>query len=153
MCRLVRAGRRPKPQNRANAGAAEATVTHLDAAGEGTQDVERNEFKQQLKQAIADATPQPKSEDEAERVMQTGAADADQRSQRHRPNSAMMRWPTPLGRRAEVSPESQPADTQTSLSPEPLGEPPAPVSAAPVVPEPLPPERLDYSSDRAQLTR
>src|SRR6185503_18623478 len=42
---------------------------------------------------------------------------------------------------------------ETKLKPEPLGAPPAPVSAAPVVPAPLPAERLDYSSDREPTDR
>jgi hypothetical protein len=49
----------------------------------------------------------------------------------------------------EVTASPKPALPEAKLQLEAVGPPPAPVSAAPVVPVPLPPERLDYSSDRA----
>jgi hypothetical protein len=49
---------------------------------------------------------------------------------------------------AEAAPADQHVDPATQLVPEQVGAPPEPVSAAPVVPAPLPPERLDYSLDK-----
>src|SRR5690606_18046382 len=48
----------------------------------------------------------------------------------------------------EVNPADQPVDPARPLEVQQPGPPPAPVAATPVVPAPLPPEKLDYSSDR-----
>ena len=50
---------------------------------------------------------------------------------------------------ADVSPAGMPAVAAAPLTPEQIGEPPAAVSPASVVPPPIPAERLDYSDDRA----
>ena len=123
------------------------TVANLDQAKAET--VKRDEFKRKLKEAIAAATPQPKTEAQADRVMKTGATEA----------SSTLRGQLSIERDAAAGPlesattdvpaESQSAPPETDLQSEKLGAPPAPVSAAPIVPAPLPAEQLDYSSDRA----
>jgi len=128
--------------------AATQTVGNLDAAK--AEAVKRDDFKSRLKQAIEAATPKPKSESEAEKVMKTGATQA---SGALRGNLASERdaatGPLKSAAASEVPPASQPAPPKTELQTEPAGPPPAPVAAAPVVPAPLPPQRLDYSADRA----
>lgn len=126
--------------------AATQTVANLDAAK--AEEVKRNEFKTKLKQAIEAATPKPKTESEADKVMKTGAAQASGalRGQLATERDAAA-GPLKSAAATEVPAASQPAPPTTSLETVPVGPPPAPVSAAPVVPAPLPPERLDYSAD------
>jgi len=129
-------------------GAAVQTVGGMDAAKAAA--VRRGEFKAKLKKAIQDATPQPKTQDEAKQVMKEGGAQA----------SACLRGELAAERDAAAGPmkaasaneapaSGQPAPPATALQVQPAGPAPAPVSAAPVVPAPLPPQRLDYSADRA----
>ena len=135
------------PQAEQKRSAAAQTVANLDAAeAEG---IKRNEFKSKLKQAIEAATPQPKTESEAERVMKSGAAQASGTLRGQLKSEAdTAAGPMQSAAASEVPASSQPAPPVTALQSESVGPPPAPVSAAPVVPAPLPPERLDYSADR-----
>ena len=136
------------PETEQTRSAAAQTVENLDEAE--AREVERKQFKDKLREALRAATPEPKTESEAERVMETGAKDA---SNALRGELATERdaaaGPLRSAADTEVPPSEQPAPPKTELQPEQVGPPPAPVSAAPVVPAPLPPERLDYSSDRA----
>lgn len=129
-------------------GAATETVRALD--GTKAEKVSRDEFKAKLKQAIEEATPKPKTEAQAEQVMQQGATQA---SGALRGTLATERdaaaGPLKSAASTETDPSTQPPPPDVKFEMEPVGPPPAPVSAAPVVPAPLPPERLDYSSDRA----
>lgn len=127
--------------------AATQTVANLDAAK--AEEVKRNEFKTKLKQAIEAATPKPTSESQANKVMKEGAAQASGtlRGQLATERDAATGPIRSAG--TEVPASSQPAPPVTALQSETIGPPPAPVSAAPVVPESLPAERLDYSADRA----
>lgn len=137
------------PQTEQTRMAATQTVENLDAEQENADEVNRAQFKTALKQAIKDATPEPSTESEAENVMKTGAANA---SNTLRGELATQRDATagPLASAAstEISASDQVVPPQTDLELEQVGEPPIPVSVASVVPAPLPPERLDYSSDR-----
>ncbi len=135
------------PQAEQKRAAATQTVANLDAAK--AEEVKRNEFKSKLKKAIADATPQPKTEAQAEQVMKSGAAQASGtlRAQLSTERDAAA-GPMKAATEAEVPASSQPAPPAASLQSEQVGPSPAPISAAPVVPAPLPPEQLDYSSDR-----
>jgi hypothetical protein len=141
-----------EPRREQTRTAAAQTVANLDAAE--AEAVKREAFKDKLKKAIDDATPKPKTESEAENVMSQGAGRA---SNTLRGELATERdaaaGPMKTASQTEVPPSAQPAPPKTELQPEPLGAPPAPVSAAPVVPAPLPPERLDYSSDRGPTER
>jgi hypothetical protein len=129
--------------------AAVQSVGNLAAAK--TAPVKRNDFKDKLKEAIKKATPQPKTESEADDVMKSGGAKAsntlrDQLStQRDEAAGSLKSAASPEG---DVAPSSQPAPPKENLTPEPLGAPPAPVAAAGAVPAPLPAQQLDYSSDR-----
>ncbi len=136
------------PQAEQKRAAATQTMANLDAAK--AEEVKRLEFKAKLKQAIEAATPKPKSESEADAVMKEGAAKASGtlRGQLSTERDAAA-GPIKSAASTEVPASSQPAPPVVALQSEVVGAPPAPVSAAPVVPESLPAERLDYSSDRA----
>ncbi len=138
-----------EPETEQSRGAAAQTVANLDEAE--AREIQRQQFKQALQDAIRAATPEPETEEEAEQVMETGATQASaalgQELATQRDTAAA---PMRSAAEHEVPPSERPAPPETELQPEQVGSPPAPVSAAPVVPEPLPPERLDYSSDSAQ---
>lgn len=142
------------PQTEQTRMAARQTVENLDASQENTEEVKRTEFKNALREAIRAATPEPNSESEADRIINTGARNA---SNTLRGELATQRdaatGPLESAASNEVPPSALPAPPDTDLELEQVGEPPAPVSAAPVVPAPLPPERLDYSSDRGSTDR
>jgi hypothetical protein len=137
-----------EPKTEQMRGAAVQTVATLDAAE--AEKVRRETFKAKLKEAIDKATPKPTTEDEAEAVMENGAAEANQTLRgamtSERDTAA---GPLKAATGSEAPASDQPAPPKTELESEPVGSPPAPVSAGPVVPEPLPPEQFDYSSDRA----
>jgi|GEM_PF-2369986 len=136
------------PKTEQTRTAAEQTVKNLDADAAEAKNVKREEFKSKLKKAIEEATRQPKTESEADKVMKTGAANASKvlSGQLATERDAAI-GPLKSTVATEVPPTTQPAPPQTKLRPEQVGSPPAPVSAASVVPAPRPP--LDYSSDRA----
>lgn len=135
------------PAIEADRGAAVATVETLKSA-DTEKKVDQKDFRAKLMDAIANSMGDPKTESEAERVMQKGAKEANEAL---RGGLGTMRdsaaGPLKTAMGAEPAPVAQPK--QTNIQAEPVGAPPAAVSASPVVPEPLPPERLDYSSDRA----
>lgn len=130
-------------------GAAHATVATLDAAE--TKKLPRDTFKDKLKEAIlAATTPKPKTEAAADKMMKTGAATAST-AMRGQLGTARDTATGTLKTAAasEASPAKQEAPAQSDLKTEKIGPAPASVSAAPAVPQALPPERLDYSEDRA----
>ncbi|HEX7153690.1 MAG TPA: hypothetical protein VF618_19540 [Thermoanaerobaculia bacterium] len=133
------------PQIEGSREASVATVTTLDAAK--TAKVRRDQFKADLKAAIKAATPEPKTEDQADEVMKTGGKKA---SNALKGSLATERDAAAGGMKGAAATEVAPAPSgaKTELTSEAVGAKPAPVSAAPIVPAPLPPERLDYSSDR-----
>ena len=138
------------PETEQTRNAAAGTVANLDEAKEGASEVSRSEFKRKLREAIDAATPRPTTESQAEHVMQTGARNASgalRGSLTAEQDAAV--GPLRTAADAEVPPATQQAPPRTELQSEQVGSPPARVSGAPVVPAPLPPERLDYSSDRA----
>lgn len=129
--------------------AAEATVGNLDAAQKDTATFQRSEFRAALRMAIDKATPKPTTEEQANKVMATGAQTAStalQGTLSTQKNAAV--GPLQDTAAAEASAANQHVEPATPLVPEQVGAPPEPVSAAPVVPAPLPPERLDYSLDK-----
>ncbi|WP_454778182.1 phage tail protein [Georgenia muralis] len=132
-------------------GAAVATVQNLDEAGTETDTFQRESFRAALSAAIVAATsPTPTSEDQANRVI-SGGAQAASSSLQGQLGAQRDAAAGPLA--APAAAEVPPADVETpqpevDLQVEQVGPPPAPVAAAPVVPAPLPPERLDYSEDR-----
>src|SRR6266404_5821603 len=136
--------------------AATQTVTNLGTATDKTKPVPRDEFKKKLKEAIEASTPKPTTESQADKLMKTGAADA-RATMSGQLTSERDAATGPLKSQSQaasdVSPSSQPAPTEAALQPEQTGAPPAPVSSASVAPAPLPPERLDYSSDREPTDR
>lgn len=130
-------------------GAAQATVTTLDAAE--TKKIQRDTFKDKLKEAIVAATtPKPKTEAAADKMMKTGATTAST-AMRSQMGTARDTATGTLKTAAatEAAPGQQQVAPQTDLKIEKIGAAPAPIAAAPAVPPPLPAERLDYSSDRA----
>jgi hypothetical protein len=137
-----------RPRTEQVRGAAVHTIGSMDAAKADA--VRRGEFKAKLKKAIQDATPQPKSESEANKVMKEGGAQASGtlRGQLSAERDAAA-GPMKSAAASEVPASSQPAPPVATLQVQPPGPASAPVSAAPVVPAPLPPQRLDYSADHA----
>jgi hypothetical protein len=136
--------------------AAEETVTNLDVAKDQAKPVKRDDFRSKLREAIRKATQEPKTESQAENVMRTGAKQANETLRGHLASerdaaTGPLRSQSAPG--ADVPASSQELRPQTPLEPEQVGAPPAPVSAASVVPAPLPAERLDYSSDREPTDR
>lgn len=129
--------------------AAEATVNGLDAAQQDTQTFQRSEFRAALRKAIDDATPKPRTEAQADAVIATGAQTASTALQGTLgAQKDVAAGPLQSAVHVEASPSDQQVAPAAPLVLEQVGAPPQPVSAAPVVPAPLPPERLDYSSDR-----
>ena len=140
-----------QPGTEQKRSAATATVNNLDAAKDGSKQVARETFKSAFKKAIEAATPKPTTEAEADKVVESGAKTA----------STTMQGQLATQKDAAVGPLKNPAASGSAAGlaarrrrkrrskPEEAGPRPAPVSAAPVVPPPLPPERLDYSEDRA----
>jgi hypothetical protein len=122
----------------------------LDKSRETTQKVRREDFRSSLRQAIERAIPEPTTEAQSKDVMKHGGERA---SGQLRSSLATERDAATGTMKSavetEVTASSKPALPEAKLQLESVGPPPAPVSAAPVVPAPLPPERLDYSSDRA----
>lgn len=137
-----------KPRTEQVRGAAVQTVGGMDAAKADA--VRRGEFKAKLKKAIQDATPQPKTEAEANRVMKEGGAQASGtlRGQLSAERDAAA-GPMKSAAATEAPASGQVAPPETALQVQAPGPAPAPVSAAPVVPAPLPAQRLDYSADHA----
>lgn len=136
------------PKTEQTRGAAVQTVATIDSAK--AEKVKRDSFRAKLREAIDKATPKPKTESEADHVMKAGAAEAS--TKLHGSMSAerdAAAGPLKGAAKDDVPPSTQPEPPKVDLKPETVGAPPAPVSAGPVVPAPLPPERLDYSSDRA----
>lgn len=126
---------------------AERTVEAIDAVPLG--EVPKQSFKDALRRAIDEATPKPKTEDEAERVMAHGATDASaQLNSQLGVQREQAAGPLRSAAQAEAAPAPEAGAPAPALVPEPTGPAPEPVSAGPVVPAPLPAERLDYSADR-----
>ena len=140
------AGKDPKTEQTRNAS--RQTIENLDEAK--ANEIRRQEFKAKLKEAIDKATPKPTTESQADKVMKSGAADANKtmRQELTTERDAAL-GPLKTAAKIEASPSAQPKPPETKLQLEQVGPAPQPVSGAAVVPAPLPPERLDYSSDRA----
>jgi hypothetical protein len=137
------------PSKEQQRGAAVATAAKMDSVDPGK--VNRDTFKDKLKAALKAAVPDPKDQEEAERTMKSGgvqtstALKGELQGQHDAAAGPMTAVASPQG---EVPASSQPAPPAQTLTPEVPGQPPAPVSAAPVVPAPLPDQKLDYSADR-----
>jgi len=139
-----------QPGTEQKRSAATATVNNLNAAKDGSKQVARETFKSAFKKAIEAATPKPTTEAEADKVVSSGAKTASTTMQGQlatQKDAAVGPLKNPAA--AEVPPGQIPAAPEKPLKPEEAGPRPAPVSAAPVVPPPLPAQRLDYSEDRA----
>ena len=140
------------PATEQQRGASVATMTNISAAAAEPAQIDRNDFKAKLKEAILRSMPMPRTEDEAEEVMQQGARNASgalQGELHGQSQEAAGPIASASDPAAEVSPAGMPAVAAAPLTPEQIGEPPAAVSPASVVPPPIPAERLDYSDDRA----
>jgi hypothetical protein len=139
------------PATEQRRGGAARTVQQIDAAE--PEDVDRRTFKERLTDALHAAVPIPRNESEAERVMEQGAADTSARMQGEI-GAQSAQAAAPLAAAAapenEVAPQDQPAPPATPLTPEAVGDPPASVSPASVVPDPLPAQQLDYSEHRGE---
>lgn len=138
-----------QPATEQQRSAAKNTVANLDAAQQQTSEVDQSTFRDKLREAIDAATPEPKTEEDAEELVSGGARDASnvlQGTLATQKDAAVGPLSNPEA--AEAPPDPKTVRAPAPLLPEQVGDPPAPVSAAPVVPAPLPAERLDYSEDR-----
>jgi len=122
------------------------TVATLDAA-DASKQVSRQEFRRKLREAIQNATPQPKTKEEADRVVSVGATQASG-ALRGTLTAERDAAAGPMKAAANTQVPAQPLGKQSALESEQVGAPPAAVSAAAAVPAPLPAARLDYSADR-----
>ena len=132
-------------------GAAVQTVSVLD--GSKPQPFRRQEFKDKLRKAILDATPQPKTEAEADSVKDGGAKASKALTGEMQTSRDRTVGPMQAAAATNVSPADQPKSAVAPLQVQPPGPAPAPVSAASVVPASLPAQRLDYSADREPTDR
>jgi hypothetical protein len=133
------------PKIEAARDASVATVDTLSNAQ--TEKVRRQKFKDDLTKAIKAATPEPKTKEQAETVIQTGGKTA---SNALKSSLGTERDAAAGGMKGAAATEvpPSPGGAKAEMESDVAGAAPAPVSAAPIVPAPLPPERLDYSSDR-----
>ncbi len=135
------------PASEAKRVADKETVYKLGDEAEKAPNVQRQKFVDTLVEAIDRRMGNPKSESQAEHVMKEGAKEANAEVSSHlAEQSEATENPLRDAAATEVTPTT--AEQKVDFKPEEVGQPPKPVSAAPVVPEPLPDERLDYSSDR-----
>jgi hypothetical protein len=140
------AARQPAVEQRRSSAERTVEAIHAVPAGE----VPRQSFKEALRRAIDEATPKPRTEDEADRVMAQGATDASaQLNAQLGVQREQAAGPLRSAAQAEAAPAPEAGQAAPELVPEPTGPAPAAVAPDPVVPAPLPAERLDYSSDRA----
>ncbi|WP_181366457.1 phage tail protein [Albidovulum aquaemixtae] len=116
-----------------------------------TGEVDRQTFRQQLREAIDNAMPPPESEDDAKRLMDEGGEDAAREIQGSLGGHTAE---ATGGLPAAVEEANQPAPTPEGeavpLEPEAVGDAPAAVSAGPVVPPPSTPQAVDMSRNRAE---
>lgn len=136
------------PPNEQARDAATATVDQLNDAK--TPNLQREEFKKKLSEAVNQEMHQAKTEDEAKRVMNEGATRA---SDKLKGGLAQERQDAAGGldaaAKTDVPADKQHAPEKVELHVEVAGPQLAPVDARPAVPPPLPAAKLDYSSDRA----
>lgn len=128
--------------------AATATVEQLNNAK--TENLQREELKRKLSQAVNQEMHQAKTEDEAKRVMNEGAARASATlrgglEQEREAATGGLR----LAAKTDVPADKQHAPEKAELHVEAAGPQLGPVEAGPAVPPPLPAAKLDCSSDRA----
>jgi hypothetical protein len=138
------------PATERTRSAARNTVHTLDTEKEKSQEVQSEPFKKVLTEAIlAATTPKPTTKDKADEMMKTGGKQASAVLGGELSKQSQAAAGT-LVSTSEHDAAATPGDIpeKTDLKPEIVGAPPAPVSAAPVVPASLPAERLDYSADR-----
>jgi hypothetical protein len=142
------AAKLPGPESERSA--AVQTAQGLDAGK--PKPVSKDTFKTELRKAIVAATtPAPKTKDDADAMRKEGGAKA---SSSLKGNLVTERdaaaGPIRTAATTDVTAESQkPKDPYVDIKAPEAGAAPASVPAGPAVPAPLPPERLDYSSDRA----
>jgi hypothetical protein len=136
-----------EPATEGKRKAATATVVKLEEGAGKAPNVERQKFVDMLVEAIDRRMGEPKTESEAVHVMKEGAKEANAEVSSHLA-SQRKATETPLRDAAknEVAPAAE--GEKVEFKPEEIGAAPKPVSAAPVVPESIPDERLDCSSDR-----
>ena len=134
------------PTNEQSRADATATVDHLNDAK--TENLQREEFKKKLSEAVNQEMHQAKSEDEAKKVMNEGAtrASATLRGGLQQEREVAAGGLTTAAK-TDVHTDT-PLPEKVELHVEAAGPQLAPVDSKPAVPPPLPAEKLDYSSDR-----
>ncbi|MBF9031636.1 hypothetical protein HKCCE3408_14640 [Rhodobacterales bacterium HKCCE3408] len=122
------------------------------ADGAETADVDRQAFRNQLAVAIRNAIPQPKSKDDAKRLMNEGGKEAAANVQSHLGGhvaTATGALPGAVDEANQPDPAAMEGGEAAPLEPETAGEKPAPVAAGPVVPPPSTAQAVDMSENRA----
>jgi Domain of unknown function (DUF4157) len=139
------------PGREAARAADQQTVANVNAATKKSDEVTpnfRTKLHGTLAQAIQDNMQQPKTKAQADAVMEEGAKQASQ-SLNAQLASGREAAAGPVQQAVDHPVEAPAAGSAPGLKTEQVGPPPAPVSAAPAVPAPLPADQLDMSSDRA----
>lgn len=132
--------------------AARRTVTKLsDDARNTTKPFDRKAFKDRLTGVINEEMTQARSKEEAEKVMNKGAANASAtlgQGLKQENDAAAGGLPAAADHKNDAAPGDQTVADTPALQPEASGPAPAPVDSTPAVPPPLPAQQLDYSADR-----
>ncbi|EEE36077.1 conserved hypothetical protein, partial [Rhodobacteraceae bacterium KLH11] len=116
-----------------------------------TGEVNRQTFRQQLREAIDNAMPPPRNEDEAERLMNEGGEDAAREIQGSlggHTADATGGLPAAVDDVNQPDPSAQDGGEEVPLEHEALGEAPAAVSAGPVVAPASAPQAVDMTPNR-----
>ncbi|MCG6986335.1 MAG: hypothetical protein LJE61_14175, partial [Thiocapsa sp.] len=146
----VAAGNRPEVTQRR--AAQQAGIQSADSAETG--EVSTPTFEQALRDAIKQAMPEPRNESEARDVMQHGAERASAalgQTMGEQQTQAVGNLPAAVDEEAQPDPATMPGGEEVELVPEEVGEPPAGVSAAPVVPPPSTETAIDTSENRERV--
>jgi len=129
-----------------------AAMVSADTANTG--EVEQATFEQELQRAIDNAMPEPTTEGQAKETMEQGgrkaAASVSETMDQQRTN-AVGDLPSRVDESAVPDASSQSVPDEVPLEPEIVGDPPAGVSAAPIVPPPSTAAAIDTSASKESI--
>lgn len=132
---------------------ATATADRLNETGKKTEDLKRDDFRTQLRKAVDKEMYEAETEDQANKVMNEGAAHASATMRAglaHERARAVGELPAAADPKSrDVHADVQPPPERVDLQVEAAGPQLARVDAKPAVPPPLPAEKLDCSSHSA----
>jgi hypothetical protein len=146
----VAAGNRPEVTQRR--AAQRQGIQSADSVQTG--EVSTPTFEQALRDAIQQAMPEPRSESEAQDVIQHGAERASAalgQTMGQQQTQAVGNLPAAVDEQAQPDPATMAGGDEVELAPEAVGDAPAGVSAAPVVPPPSTEAAIDTSDNRERV--